>query len=174
MISKFIMLRLVLFLIVIYIFPIKSFSQEKVYTTRVTKLTFFNPGVSYEQPIGPKQTLYGQLFMNTSFSYSYSSSLGSDFLLYIDPASTLQYRYYYNGNKRVLKGKRTQMNSMNYVNAVFEANFSSRPFHTNPIETHRRFINSLGLAWGLQRNYPKRFSLDLYFGFGYVFAKSIY
>jgi hypothetical protein len=38
-------------------------------------------------------------------------------------------------------------------------------------EKDRRAINTLGLAWGLQRNYPNRFSLDLNWGGGYLFTK---
>ena len=149
------------------------FSQDKyeLHTANVTKVTFINPGFSYEKTIAKFQTLYAQAFMNTSASFSYSSSLGSNSKFYFDPAATLQYRYYYNGAKRLAKGKRTEMNSMNYLTAVFESVFSKRHTHkVNYVEKNIRPINSLGLAWGLQRNYKKRFSLDLYVGLGYLFT----
>jgi hypothetical protein len=37
-------------------------------------------------------------------------------------------------------------------------------------EDNRRLISRLGIAWGLQRNFEKRFSLDLYLGFGYLIS----
>ena len=50
-------------------------SIENPDITNVTKITFLNPGISYEKRIKPFQSLYAQLFMNTSFSIGYSSAL---------------------------------------------------------------------------------------------------
>ena len=160
-------------LLVTFFITANCFAQDKgePHTANVTKVTFINPGFSYEKSIARFQTLYVQAFMNTSATFSYSSSVGSSSKFYFDPAATLQYRYYYNGAKRLAKEKRTEMNSMNYVTAVFESVFTKR--HTRNInytEKNMRPINSLGLAWGLQRNYLKRFSLDLNVGLGYLFT----
>ena len=65
------------------------------------------------------------------------------------------------------------MNSMNYVTSVFETVLSKKPFVLEIDENNYRLINSFGLAWGFQRNYKKRFSLDFYFGLAFLFAKSI-
>ena len=35
-------------------------------------------------------------------------------------------------------------------------------------------VNTVGLAWGLQRNYEKRFSLDMSFGLGYYFTRGTF
>ena len=151
-----------------------SYSQKNIETdvTNVSKVTFFNPGLSYEARIGRHQTLYGQVFMNTSVSYSYSSNFGSSSTLYIDPAVTIQYRYYYNQKRRENAGKRIQMNSLNYVSGIFETVFSKARVKSSTYdENNRRPINHLGFVWGLQRNYKKRFSLDLNLGLGYLFAK---
>src|SRR5215213_6679834 len=138
----------------------------------VAKVTILNPGLSYETRIGKFQTVYGQAFMNVSASYSYSSSMGSNSKFYFDPAVTLQYRYYYNGMKRMEMERRTEMNSMNYVAAVSEVIFSKMRLSTNYFdEWNRRAITRLGVVWGLQRNYRQRFSLDLNMGLGYMFAK---
>jgi hypothetical protein len=166
-------LRLAGFLTLIFCWQF-SYSQDIIPTDvrNVTKLTFFNPGISYEMRIAKFQTLYVQLFMNTSASFSYSSSMGSNSSFYFDPAATIQYRYYYNGKRRADRGKRTEMNSMNYLTSVFETVFSKRPFSKfRYIEDNRRAIYSLGLAWGFQRNYFRRFSLDLNFGLGYYLTK---
>ena len=61
------------------------------------------------------------------------------------------------------------MNSLNYVTAIAEVDFYRE--YVTPTEKDLRTLNVLGIAWGFQRNYPKRFSLDLSFGLGYVFTK---
>lgn len=147
-----------------------SYSQETKETdvTDVFKANFFDPGISFEKRIGNSQTVYAQAFLSTSVFIGYSSSLGNISSVDIYPAFTLQYRYYYNGNKRAAKGKRTEMNSMNYISVVTEADF----YKDNRYELNKsRTSKTLGAAWGFQRNYPKRFSLDINFGLGYSFGK---
>jgi hypothetical protein len=147
-------------------------SSQDFDVTNVAKVTVLNPGLSYETRVGKFQTVYGQAFMNISASYSYSSSMGSSSEFYFDPAATLQYRYYYNGMKRMEREKRTAMNSMNYVAVISEVIFSKVRLSDDYFdESSRRGITRLGIAWGLQRNYTQRFSLDLNLGLGYMFAK---
>lgn len=162
------------FLLLILFAAGNCFSQNKseINTANVAKITFINPGVSYERSIARLQTLYAQVFMNTSAIFSYSSALGNNTKFYFDPALAMQYRYYYNGKKRFERDKRIEMNSMNYVTAAFETIFSKRPFVTGFEENNYRLLNSFGLAWGFQRNYKKRFSLDLNLGLAVLFAKS--
>ena len=111
------------------------FSQVKTTAdiTDITKVAFLLPGISYEKRIGKFQSLYGQAFIHTSFSFSYSSSLGTTSSISFEPALTLQYRYYYNFNKRTEKGKQTAMNSLNYV---------SPTILTILAELQKLFINS--------------------------------
>ena len=110
--------------------------------------------------------------MNTSFAIGYSDAMGTTSSIYFDPALTLQYRYYYNSAKREAKGKRTEINSLNYVCAIVETTFSKESISSSyyPEKNHRA-INIFGLAWGIQRNYQKRFSLDLNLGPGYLYTK---
>lgn len=138
--------------------------------TNVTKANFFDLGFSVERKIHKEETLYAQLFLSTSIYLGYSSSLGNMSSVDVYPAFTLQYRYYYNGEKRESKGKRTAMNSMNYITLIAEANiYEEKSFD----QTRQRSSKILGAAWGFQRNYPKRFSLDLNFGLGYFREKKL-
>ncbi|MEP7254024.1 MAG: hypothetical protein ABI683_16635, partial [Ginsengibacter sp.] len=93
------------------------FCQDKESTdiTDVTKATFYSPGISYEKRIGKFQSLYAQVCMATSFGIGYSEALGNTSYMRFDPAAILQYRYYYNAAAREAKGKRIEMNSLNYV-----------------------------------------------------------
>lgn len=138
----------------------------------VARVTILNPGLSYEARIARFQTVCVQGFMNISGYFSYSNALGTHSKLYFDPAADLQYRYYYNGLKRLEMEKRTGKNSMNYVTLMTEFIFSKMRLSDNYLdESTRRAISRLGVGWGLQRNYQKHFSLDLNFGFGYLISK---
>ena len=149
---------------------ITGYTQDQI-TTDVTKLTFFNPGASYEKSIGKKSTLHGHLFFNTSISYSFSSTFGSDFNASFDPALLVQYRYYYNYKQRQQKEKRTEMNSMNYISPTFQTVFTKNAVADDHIVEYKsRPVNVAGVVWGMQRNYAKRFSLDLNLGLGYLFT----
>ena len=146
-------------------------SQESADITDVTKATFFNPGFSYEKRMGKLQSLYAQVFMNTSIALGFSEALGNTSSIYFDPAVSIQYRYYYNFKAREDKGKRTEMNSLNYIAGILETTFSKGSTSSSYLtEKDRRAINVFGIAWGFQRNYPKRFSLDINFGPGYLYT----
>ena len=159
----------------LFFIAVNCFSQDKeIHDIRdITKLTILSPGFSYEKRIGKFQSLCFQGFMSISASYSYSSSLGTNSSFHIDPALAMQYRYYYNAAKRQAKEKRTEMNSLNYITAVFETVFSKAAISDIYYKEYKvRPVNTVGLAWGLQRNYKSRFSLDLNLGLGCLFAKS--
>ena len=151
------------------------FSQDKSQAdiVNITKLTFLDPGISYEKRIGKLQSLYFEAFMSISGSIGYSDALGNTSTFYLDPSLALQYRYYYNSEKRQSKGKRTDMNNLNYFSAIIETVFSKRRVSSNYFEERdHRTINTIGLVWGIQRNYKSRFSLDLNLGPGYYFTKA--
>lgn len=146
---------------------------EKPGITDITKITFFNPGISYEKEIGNYQSLYAQIFMNTSFYLGYSDALGITSGIHFDPAATLQYRYYYNAAAREAKGKRIQKNSLNYVSFILETTLITQKFLlVDYTKKDHHAVKKLGIVWGLQRNYSNRFSLDLNVGVGYYFAKT--
>jgi len=143
----------------------KAFTQyrNEPGVVNLTKISFVTPGFSYEQKIGRFQTLYGRAFLNPSGYAGYSDALGYRSHLYLDPAITIQYRFYYNALRRESKGRRTEMNNLNYFAPVFKTAFNA--------ENSQRSIHKTGIVWGLQRNYRRRFSLDLNIGVGYSFAK---
>jgi hypothetical protein len=150
-------------------------SQEnnKTGITDLTKVTFLNPGISYEKGIGKFQSLYIQGFMTTFCACGYSGSSGNTSTFYFDPALTIQYRYYYNAAKRWEKSKQTGMNSLNYISPILETVFSKRRVSSSHyVENNRRTINKIGVAWGFQRNYKTRFSLDFNLGLGFLIAKA--
>ena len=138
----------------------------------LTKINFFHPGISQELRVAKLQSVHLQAFMNTSAYFSASSSLGTHGGVYFDPALALQYRYYYNSAARAARGKRTEMNNLNYFSGVLQTVWSDAAITDEHVtEEKRRPVNTVGAVWGLQRNGLKRFSLDLNLGIGYMFAK---
>jgi hypothetical protein len=152
----------------------KCFSQEKdsMVLINIPKITFFNPGISYEKRIANFQSLYAQLFLNTSFSLGYSDSWGATSSISFNPAATLQYRYYYNARTRAGNGKNIKMNNLNYISVITETSIiTEKIFLVDHVKKEHSALNKFSIAWGLQRNYKSRFSLDLNFGPCYFFGK---
>lgn len=165
------------FVLLISFFTLSSkycLSQEKpAAVTTVTKATFLNPGISYEKGIGKNQTVYLQGFLNTSAEFVYSSEWGASSDISFDPAFTLQYRYYYNIPSRQAKGKRVEMNSANYISPVFQMSLSKEYVSEVFAKRNPQLIYQFAAVWGLQRNFAKRFSLDLNIAPGILFTKQV-
>jgi hypothetical protein len=150
-------------------------SNDDIKTTNISKINFIDPGFSYEFSISRFSSIYTQAFLFTSAKYNSNFSGNDKLKFYFDPALAVQYRYYYNGIKRLNKGKRTELNSMNYISPVLELVFSKRSIDNSDLdEKDRRPIYLPGITWGLQRNYKSRFSLDLNLGFGYVISTTTF
>jgi hypothetical protein len=148
-----------------------SYSQQQKYEiSNMTRATFFAPGISFEKAIGNFQSLCARAFLSTSVYIGYSSAMGNTSSIHSYPALSLQYRYYYNSGHREAKGRRTEMNSLNYVCALTEAAFYETTVSSDG-DKDIRGLNTFGIAWGLSRNYQRRFSLDLCIGLGYVLTK---
>lgn len=158
-----------LLLFTAFSFPCMAQTED---VANVAKITLLNPGLSYETRIGKYQTLYAQAFMNSSL-YGETDGFGNaDFDFYFDPAATLQYRYYYNAQKRLENERRIEKNSMNYLAAVTEVFFSKMPLKVfSEVEMERRPVWRFGAVWGLQRNFEKHFSVDLNVGLGFLSSK---
>ena len=151
-------------------------SGENENVTTVFRANVLNPGLSYEIPTAPKQTILMHGGLHTSFGFGYSSSLGTTTSFGLDPIIGAEYRFYYNGRKRMDKGKRTALNSMNYLAPVYHVLFSDYQIdeEASVEESNIRPVHTIGAVWGFQRNYKSRISLDINLGGAYVFATSTF
>ena len=141
----------------------------------LTKITVLNPGISYEARLAPYRSLRGHAFLGLSASYSYSSTFGSDYSFSAAPAFGVQFRNYYNARRRAEAGKRTVDNNLNYVGVLTQITWSEENVNDDlftDVQDRTRPVGAVGVVWGIQRNYPKHFSLDLNFGPGYYFTRS--
>ena len=149
----------------------KDNEDEAASVQDISRVTFLSPGLGFEKSIGKKQSLSAHVFISPSIEFSVSDALGTRTRFYLDPTLDIFYRYYYNGNKRAEAGKITKLNNMNYVAAVGEFVASKRPI-SNGFESDKvKFIKKFGAVWGMQRNFPGRFSLDLSIGLGALFGE---
>jgi len=154
----------------------KLFAQEteSPEVTHVTRVTFLQPGFSYELKTGRMQSLYVNPYFVVISSFSYSDTFGWNVPITFDPVLLAHYRFYYNGDKRAAKGKRTEMNSMNYLAPVAQVSYPKRSrINEGIVEETRQVDAGIGAVWGMQRNYRKRFSLDLSLGMGYYFWNEV-
>jgi hypothetical protein len=145
----------------------KKFSEGNVES--LFKINFLSPGIAYEAPLSKKITLYSELYstINLSIRRGFSSVNGSnnEIKVYLLPIINEQLRFYYNGEKRNEKNKRVEKNSMNYLAAsAFFMGGNKNNFLTSEIQ--------FGFLWGLHRNQPKGFSLDLNIGPGIALPTS--
>ena len=146
---------------------LKAFTQEKEQnTTNVSKATIIEPGFAHEFPAGRNQTFFARAGITATFDNNDpygGSSLGK--ILFRGFVSG-SFRVYYNFEKRKLKEKNTDRNSANYFALLTIV--ATKPF--NKPKYDMRLDNPIlnaGIVWGLQRNFPSRFSLDLNIGLGY-------
>lgn len=146
-------------------------ATENPQVTNVTRFTLLGPGLSYEARTGQSQTAFAHAFLGAAGSFGEDLD-GQDYEFRVDPSLVLQYRFYYNYAKRTDKGKRTAMNSLNYLAPVVLADYTKDAITSDQVEeASRRLVTTIGGVWGMQRNYGSRFSLDLYLGVGYTFGK---
>ena len=164
--------RLLTLLALITCLPSQAQEQKPVRDVRdIFRATLISTGLSYEKAVGMHGTAFGHLYVRGAVEETPYGD--NDLGFFIDPVLNLQYRYYYNGMKRRERGRRTDMNSMDYVAGTWETWFTKAPLDGGSIERDsRRPATTLGAVWGLQRNYRNRFSLDLNLGMGYRFAKT--
>jgi hypothetical protein len=147
--------------------------KSQVETEDVFKVTFLNPGVAYEKSLGGIHTVYGQAFVNfaSSITEDYYDEYNINF--FVEPALSLQYRLYYNLNRRNDRGKNTARNSGNYFTVINENRFTKAPLGLDDVkEAKIRPVIAGALGWGMQRNYNSRFSLDFYLGAGAKYART--
>jgi len=152
--------------IILMIIAKSGFAQQEISQSSVTnilKLNFFLPGSSYEQKIGKFQTLHFSMYIDLLMEES--SENNYDFTNFnLTPSLNAEFRNYYNVNKREGKGLRTALNSANYIAPLYIGRYPNSIYYPD-----LKWVNQVGAVWGMQRNSPKGFSLDLNLGLVYTF-----
>lgn len=164
------------------------YGQEKenaevyeVYVERhQTVANFLAPGITHEFRVSPGSTLTlrAQIFPVAYFSTTYEPydyygpyyyDVVDNFQFDLRPALDVEYRHYYNFASRERKGRKTAHNSANFVSFLLRG---LGPALLTPSEELLwiygvgNFAMVAGPQWGIQRNYGKRFNLQLAVGPG--------
>jgi hypothetical protein len=126
-------------------------------------LNFLLPGVIYEAGVSENSTLAAEATIG--FALRGCSGCETSFGIY--PIGRLQYRYYYNLNRRLAKGKRIDGNTGNYIAPTLAA--QSGTAIIGDLDFSSRFFGGLGVVYGLQRTAPKGFQLRMEIGPAYYF-----
>lgn len=152
-----------LFCIILFLFSgISSFSQDTT-TDSLFSLNLLAPSAEYELAVSANSTI--DLDLGVGLAYHRSSYSGEAFGVF--PGLEIQYRYYYNFDKRFDNGKKTSENSANYIAGVASLT-GGTPIIGN-LEYSNDFGGFIGPAWGLQRVYNNSFKLNLNLGLGLGF-----
>ncbi len=159
----------IVFLGLLLVSNFKMFSQFKnidkdKQVEDVMRFTFLGPGMSYEKALTKNATIFSQLnfLLGVDFNNNSSFSTSNQLEIFTVPELLVQYRFYYNGEVRSDKGKRTEKNSKNYIAPLLSYSFGN---NNRAVMS----VTSFGGVWGMQRNYKKHFSLDINIGPGVAF-----
>jgi hypothetical protein len=134
-------------------------------TQHVTKVTFVEPGIAHEFPLGRTSTFFLRGGLTASLATNYYNEITG---VLFRPFASGSYRAYYNFSKRNLAEKNTEKNSANYFAIL--ALYATPPLNKGTdynTDLNNSLLNT-GIVWGLQRNYRSGFSLDLNIGLGYL------
>lgn len=138
--------------------------DSAVIVTTNTKINFIMPSFVYEKQVGKITTVHIEPSVDIA---SFNGLFRKNSKYELGYTLKVQYRAYYNYKNRILHNRRTAKNSMNYFAPTYLIAFSKTPGTNNPV-----VANAIGGVWGMQRNYPKGFSIDFNTGPAIIYTKT--
>lgn len=126
-------------------------------------LNLLLPGVIYEQGLSQNSTIAAEATMG--FAYVESSFTDNGFGIY--PIGRLQYRHYYNFERRHERGKRIAGNTGNYISPTIAIQ-GGKAIIGN-LNYMSDYFGGIGAVYGLQRTGQKGLQFRFEFGPGYFF-----
>ncbi|WP_300976669.1 hypothetical protein [Flavobacterium sp.] len=127
------------------------------------KINVLSPGITYELGVSNTTTLSTNL--NIGMGFSSNNDLGTKWLF--SPYMREEYRYYYNLEKRNLKGKISNKNSGNFI--ALSGSYYLKPINNSDfVSAYDGF--TIAPTWGLQRTYRSGINISFITGIGYNFG----
>jgi hypothetical protein len=160
------------FIIIFCITFLQPLVAQEAYNVNnlMIKVNLLRPGMTFEKGISKNTTVCLDASLIFGFSFSTSMMNGTDFGLSVGPLFRAQYRYYYNFEKRKIKGKNSLNNSGNFFAA--SSGYSFKP--VNFLRDDNRSDNlTVGGVWGFQRTYKSNVNISANFGVGYNFSENV-
>lgn len=151
------------YLLVFLLTPFVLLAQNKSPQTEdLFKVNILNPGATYEKSLNKNATLC--LDANLSFGLAINNN---DTSFLTAPYLRGQYRYYYNFDKRISKGKDVSLNSGNFIAL-------NTSYYFNPLGNDAYISNydelTVGGVWGFQKTYKSGFNVSAIAGLGNNFS----
>lgn len=160
-----------LFIFMLMVVNFASYAQRDVPTTEPEKLenlhlikgSLLGVGYSYEHALNSKWTISGNVDLGNNLALSVSGA-GNYFYWGLSPNLNLEARYYYNYQKRQLKGKKVKHNSANYLSASAYWFTGSIDVVKSGYYVFRDYNYSFQAKWGFRRALGEHFTFDLSLG----------
>ena len=154
------------FLLLLHPFLFAQKENGEKWVVNVTKVTFIEPGLAHEFPLGRSSTFFIRGGMTVSLAADEFNEEIAGVLF--RPFAAGSARVYYNFAKREAKEKNIERNSANYIALL--GIVAGKPVNqgTDYDPNLNNSMLNAGIVWGMQRNYPSGFSLDLNIGIGYA------
>lgn len=159
------MQKLILLLSILGLFQL-SFGQTKKPESALTSLTkidlgFQGIGFTYEPRLSNKFTAD----LSTGIGGGYNIAEGSIEYVMFKPAFFVSVtpKYYFNLNKRIIRGKTVKYNSGNYIGARLTFN---TPLYNKSDEIRNSILANV--HWGIQRAISNRITFNTHVGLGYA------
>lgn len=138
-------------LIVLFLFTaLFAQGQEEIITEKVWRINFLNPGMELELPVMKHSTFSTNLGVDYNGAYPELTYGGSGIIYIIAPFLDLQYKQFYNFNRRIEKGKNVSGNSGNFVSARI---ITRGPSIADNVFRRSDVDFAIGPTWGIQREY---------------------
>jgi len=137
-------------------------SAKRVEKQQLT-LNFLLPGIIYEHGLSQNSTIAAEATMG--FAYRESDFVESGFGIY--PIGRLQYRHYYNFDRRLAKGKNIAGNTGNYIAPTIAIQGGKAII--GDLDYVSDYFGGIGAVYGLQRTGQKGLQFRFEVGPGYFF-----
>ena len=121
------------------------------------------PGIIYEHGLSQNSTIAAEMTMG--FAYRESDFVESGFGIY--PIGRLQYRHYYNFERRLAKGKNIEGNTGNYIAPTIAIQGGKAII--GDLNYVSDYFGGIGAVYGLQRTGQKGLQFRFEVGPGYFF-----
>lgn len=160
-----------IFLLLTLIITIVSFSQEKTTDVLSVKAGLLGAWIGYEKALSSDATLIGEIGYEGGFSYSYSSTFGSELKYAFSTVFSLEGRFYHNFSKRIERGKNTMNNAANFLG--LEISYAPDLGTIKGSENYE-FQKAFSIIpkYGFRRNLSDKFNFEFSAGPGYQWTEN--
>ena len=126
-----------------------AFAQE---TEKVFRINFINPGLEYELPVSSSSTFSVNIGVGYSGSYPNltTTTFGTGGIYVLAPFADVQFKRFYNLDKRADNARTTDNNSGNFISLRFRTRGQSID---DNVSRKAGYDFAIGPTWGIQRSY---------------------